>query len=110
MLSKKNTSNLIVVFSSQEFKETDRAFVYLQDDFYVKYVEKIEQSFNATGNLAKEYSCLDFGGTNIPGIKFDGFYEGNAGIGEIYNVIINKRPVTLAYVRSKTDDLKDQSV
>lgn len=111
LLSKKNTSNLIVIFSSSGAEITKKGLTQVQDNNFIKLVDTIEKSLSEANKTARqEYSCFKLRETNIPGIKFEGMYKGQVGLGELYDFSIKKYPLTLAYLRNKSDDAEGNIV
>lgn len=102
-LSKPKSTVLIVISTPKEFLESFAQFSLLQSDSHSKYGDAIAKSFRSKGKEAEwKTNCIDFNGRRIVGTKYTGFYNKEAGSGEIYPFALGNRFLTLAYL--KTDN------
>lgn len=103
-LSKPKSTVLIVISTPREFLENATQFSLLQSDSHSKYGDAIEKSFSSKGKKAEwETNCIDFNGRQIVGTKYTGFYNKEAGSGEIYPFALGNRFLTLAYMRTVSE-------
>lgn len=103
ILSKQDLSVLIAVVSPYNFTNS-KGFQGMQSRINSLFVGSLENLFDPSlHSTKKEYVCMDFNGTNVPGIKYSGLNKNEPTIGETYTFTVGTKSLSLIYIRAEKD-------